>query len=64
MALIREPDGVDLVVAEGHPDRQTQLETAEWLNKYRRAHDQSSDLLQALKTIQKANRFRQASKIK
>jgi hypothetical protein len=30
IALIREPEGVDLVVAEGHLDRPARLETGDW----------------------------------
>ena len=55
-ALIREPDGVDFVVAEGHLDRPTLLETAEFLATYRRQHDQSKELEQAMNTLGQASR--------
>ena len=54
MSLIREPKGVDFTVSEGHLDRQTLLETAEWLNAYRRQHDQSADLQAALAIVKRA----------
>lgn len=55
-ALIREPEDVDLLVAEGHLDRPTLLETAEWLAVYRRQHDQSVDLERAMSTLRQASR--------
>lgn len=56
ITLIREPEGVDLSVAEGHLDRPTLLETAEWLAAYRRQHDQSAELEGALSTLRRASR--------
>jgi len=53
IALIREPEGVDLLVAEGHLDRPTLLETAEWLATYRRQHDQSDELERAMSTLRR-----------
>ena len=55
-ALIREPEDVDLLVAEGHLDRPTLLETAEWLATFRRQHDQSVDLERAMSTLRQASR--------
>jgi hypothetical protein len=55
-SLIREPEGVDLTVAEGHLDRPTLLETAEWLAAYRRQHDQSAELEETLNTLRRAAR--------
>lgn len=54
-SLIREPEDVDLVVAEGHPDRVTVLETVEWLAAYRRRHDHPEDLERALSIIRRAS---------
>ncbi len=54
-SLVREPEGVDLVVAEGHPDRATVLETVEWLAAYRREHDHPEDLERALSIIRRAS---------
>ena len=51
MSLIREPEGVDFVVAEGNLERRTLLETADWLNEYRQQHDQSTDLQKALQIV-------------
>jgi glutamine synthetase adenylyltransferase len=56
IALIREPEGVDLLVAEGHLDRPTVLETAEWLATYRRQHDQSDELERAMNTLRRTSR--------
>jgi hypothetical protein len=53
-SLIREPEGVDLVVSHGGLDRQTALETAEWLAAYRRQHDQSEELREALEVLRHA----------
>ena len=53
-ALIQEPEGVDFFVAEGHLDRPTCLETAEFLASYRRQHDQSEELEQAMNTLRQA----------
>ena len=55
MALIREPDGVDFVVAECVSDRQTLLETADWINAYRRDHGQSADLEEAMEIIRRTS---------
>jgi hypothetical protein len=60
-ALIREPEGVDLFVAEGHLDRPTLLETAEFLATYRRHHDQSEELEQAMNTLRQAARRKDAA---
>jgi hypothetical protein len=54
-SLIRDPEGVDLVVVEGHLDRRTVLETAEWLAAYRRQHDQAEDLERALNIVRRAS---------
>jgi len=51
MALIREPEGVDLAVAGGRLDPGAILETVEWLDAYRREHDQSEDLHRALQLL-------------
>ena len=53
MSVIREPKGVDFVVPKGQLSRKDILETAEWLNQYRRDHDQSPDLQDAMKSYVK-----------
>lgn len=58
MGLIREPDGVDFVVEESVSDRETLLDTAEWINAYRREHDQSADLENAMEIIRHASQQR------
>jgi hypothetical protein len=55
VSLIREPEGVDLVVSDGHLDRRTALETAAWLAAYRRQHDQSVELQKAVDILQRAS---------
>ncbi len=54
LSLIREPEGIDLVVSCGRFDRQTALETAQWLAAYRRQHDQSAELQEALDVLRQA----------
>ncbi len=54
-SFIREPEGVDLVVVEGHPDRATVLETVEWLAAYRRQIDYPEDLERALSIIRRTS---------
>lgn len=61
ITLIREPEGVDLLVAEGHLDRPTLLETAEWLATYRRQHDQSDELERAMSTLRRTSQRADAS---
>ena len=60
-SLIREPEGVDLIVVEGHLDRRTVLETAEWLAAYRRQHDQAEDLERALTIVRRVSQLARTS---
>jgi len=55
VSFIREPDGVDFVVSETVTDRETLLDIADWLNAYRRQHDQSEELEKAMQIVRRAS---------
>ncbi len=54
MSIIREPEGVDFVIGETVTDRKSLLDIADWLNAYRREHDQSAERRNALQIIRDA----------
>ena len=61
ISVIREPKGVDFIVAEGHLSRKEVLETAEWLNYYRQRNDQSAELQRALRILHEASERRRTA---
>ena len=55
MSVIREPQGVDFVVAGEKMPREEVLETSDWLNEYRRNTQQTDDLKRAFEIIRSSN---------
>jgi len=52
--LIIEPEGVDFVIGQTVTDREALLDIADWLNAYRREHDQSEERQNALQITRAA----------